>query len=94
MNKKYSSQYLRQIRNNIKISFVINVILKIQNRSSDGYFRFKCPICGEFDTAVNEKTNLARCFKCKQNFNNIDLVMKLRNCCFLKAIDILKVNLF
>ena len=93
MNKKYNSQYLRKIRNNIKISFVINVILKIQYKSSDGYFRFKCPICNSFDTAVNEKTNLARCFKCKQNFNNIDIVMKIKKCSFLKAIDILKLNL-
>jgi hypothetical protein len=46
-----------------------------------GCFRFLCPLCNGFDTAVNPKTNLARCFRCEKNFNTIDLVM------FLQSID-------
>ena len=44
---------------------------------SEGYFRFLCPHCGEMRATVNPRNNLAHCFSCKKNLNNIDLLMTL-----------------
>ncbi len=44
-------------------------------KQSDGYFRFQCPACKELGATVNPRNNLAHCFCCKRNFNNIDLMM-------------------
>ena len=55
-----------------------------------GCFRFMCPLCGGFDTAVNPKTNLARCFACEKNFNTIDLVMLIRQTDFVHSVKFLK----
>lgn len=41
---------------------------------SDGYFRFQCPRCSELRATVNSRNNLALCFSCGENFNNIDLL--------------------
>ena len=43
----------------------------------DGRFVFLCPQCGEMLAAVNPRNNLAHCFGCKKNFNNIDLLLAL-----------------
>jgi DNA primase len=43
----------------------------------DGYFRFQCPECKELRVTVNPSNNLAHCFCCSKNFNNIDLMMLL-----------------
>ena len=44
---------------------------------SEGYFRFLCPRCGEMRATVNPRNNLAHCFYCKKNLNNIDLLITL-----------------
>ena len=44
---------------------------------SEGYFRFLCPHCGEMRATVNPRNNLAHCFCCKRNLNNIDLLILL-----------------
>ena len=44
---------------------------------SEGYFRFLCPNCGEMRATVNPKNNLAHCFSCNKNLNNIDLLITL-----------------
>jgi hypothetical protein len=56
----------------------------------DGFFRFLCPLCNEFQTAVNPNTNLARCFRCEKNFNTIDLVMAVKKCGFKDSVLFLK----
>jgi hypothetical protein len=43
----------------------------------EGYFRFLCPHCGEMRATVNPRNNLAHCFCCKKNLNNIDLQITL-----------------
>ena len=43
----------------------------------EGYFRFTCPRCGELRATVNPKNNLAHCFACGKNLNNIDLLIAL-----------------
>ena len=44
---------------------------------SEGYFRFLCPGCGEMRATVNPRNNLAHCFCCQKNYNNIDLLLTL-----------------
>jgi DNA primase len=57
-------------------------------KHSDGYFRFQCPKCSELRATVNPSNNLAHCFCCGENFNNIDLMM-IQGHDFLPAVDIL-----
>jgi hypothetical protein len=40
-------------------------------------FRFLCPHCGEMRATVNPRNNLAHCFCCLRNYNNIDLLLTL-----------------
>lgn len=91
MNQRYSKILLRKLRNDIPVDLLIADILKQPNKISEGYFRFLCPVCGEFMTAVNPKTNLARCFSCKRNFNPIDMVMSVKTYSFIQAVDYLKI---
>ncbi len=62
---------LYTLRNSIPVDKVIEK-LGIPFKIAEGYTRFRCPVCKEFNTAVNPKTNLARCFLCKKNYNTID----------------------
>jgi hypothetical protein len=77
---------LRALRNDVSIDRVI-AALEIPAKRSEGYLRLLCPLCGDFNTATNPRTNLARCFRCERNFNPIDLVMACDRCSFLDAVD-------
>jgi hypothetical protein len=46
-------------------------------KRSEGYLHFLCPGCGEMRATVNPRNNLAHCFCCKKNLNNIDLLLTL-----------------
>jgi DNA primase len=86
MAKRYSSNFLRRLRNEIEIAPLIADVLGVPSKISGGYFRFLCPLCSEFNTATNPKTNLARCFRCEKNFNPIDIVMIVHHCDFKEAV--------
>ena len=88
--KRIADEFLRKLRNDIPIEPLIAEILKIQWKYSEGYFRFRCPICNDFNTATKKETNLARCFRCKQNYNPIDIVMIYANLNFLDTVKFLK----
>jgi len=90
--KKFTRQQLYCLRNEIPIDILIEN-LEMPFRIEEGRFRFRCPLCGEFNTAVNPETNLARCFRCGKNFNTIDLVMLIRKVDFVTAIGYLKALL-
>lgn len=64
--------------------------LQIPSKIRDDVFRFLCPMCNEFQTAVNPATNLARCFRCEKNLNTIDLVMKVKGYGFKDSVLFLK----
>jgi DNA primase len=89
MAKRYSKNLLRRLRNEIPITILISDILEWPNKISEGYFRFLCPICSELNTATNQKTNLARCFRCQKNFNPIDMVMEVKRVGFVDAVEYL-----
>ena len=81
---------MRSLRNDIPLAYVIQARLDLPNKYQDNFLRFLCPLCKEFNTAVNPKTNLGRCFRCMRNFNPIDLVMAVYGCSFLDAIKYLE----
>ncbi len=43
----------------------------------EDFFRFECPPCHELRATVNPKNNLAHCFCCQYNINNIDLMIEI-----------------
>ena len=88
--RRFSSQELYNLRNDIPVDALIKNALQIPWRNTQGCFRFLCPRCHQFNTAVNPATNLARCFRCEKNFNTIDLVMLITQSDFVKSIRFLK----
>jgi len=90
MQKKFLSQELFELRNFIPVEMLIREQLEIPSKISEGVFRFLCPICNEFQTAINPATNLARCFRCERNYNTIDLVMTIKRIGFKESVLFLK----
>jgi hypothetical protein len=88
--KRFTQNELFELRNHIPIHTLIEDRLKIPSKICEGHFRFLCPLCGEFQTATNPKTNLARCFRCEKNFNTIDMVMTCEKNTFVKTVNTLK----
>ena len=74
-----TADLLRRIRNDLPMPVTIAALGRHgpPAKRSDGYFRFLCPRCGEMLATVNPRNNLAHCFCCKQNLNNIDLFITL-----------------
>jgi hypothetical protein len=69
---------------------VITDILMMNAKSADGHLRFLCPVCRDFHTATKSDTNLGRCFRCKRNYNSVDLMMIVNNWDFVKTVNVLK----
>jgi hypothetical protein len=90
MNRRFTGNELFKLRNLIPIDLLIKEQLNIPSKISEGYFRFLCPVCNEFQTATNPKTNLARCFRCEKNYNPIDLVMLVKGVGFIESVNYLK----
>ncbi len=89
MSPRIAEAELRQLRNDVDITELVRH-LGVPWKRRDGYFRFLCPICGEFNTATNPRTNLGRCFRCCENFNPIDLLMRVERLSFLQAVEFLR----
>ncbi len=90
MKNRFSSRELFKLRNDIPVDMLIRDHLQIPSKIRDGVFRFLCPLCNEFQTAVNPATNLARCFRCEKNSNTIDLVMEVKGYGFRDSVFFLK----
>ena len=88
MTSRFSNHLLRSLRNELPITRILEV-LELPVKISEGYVRFLCPQCREFNTATKRETNLARCFRCEVNFNPIDLVMLVRRVNFIDAVEFL-----
>lgn len=87
--RRITNEELRRLRNDIGVDEVIRVLGQ-PLKCREGHFRFLCPICSEFHTDTNAKTNLARCFRCDRNFNAIDLIMIVERVSFLDAVHTLR----
>jgi hypothetical protein len=90
MSDTLSQLHLRELRNRIEMIPLIAEVLELIYKTHDGRFRFMCPLCHDFDTAVNLNTNLARCFRCQRNFNPIDMVMTVKRYSFMQAVRYLQ----
>src|SRR5271157_4489681 len=74
-----SKDLLRRLRNDLPMPVTIAALGREgpPAKMSEGYFRFLCPRCGEMRATVNPRNNLAHCFCCQKNLNNIDLLLTL-----------------
>ena len=90
MSNWYPADFLRMIRNQIPIERVIVTMLNMEVRHTSKWLRFRCPLCHNYHTAINQNTNLARCFDCKENYNPIDMLMAVGKCSFVEAVEYLK----
>ena len=72
-----TAELLRRLRNDLPMRVTIAALgadgppTKIR----DGRFWFLCPHCSDMLATVNPRNNLAHCFNCQKNLNNIDLLM-------------------
>lgn len=82
---------LRRIRNDLPMSLTIAALGRDgpPSKTRDGRFVFLCPSCGEMLASVNPRNNLAHCFGCQKNLNNIDLLRTL-GYDFVSAVAILE----
>ncbi len=92
MGKYFTHELLYRLRNEIAIPDLL-ARLDWPHKRREGRFVFLCPLCGEFLTAINPRTNLARCFTCERNFNPIDLVMVIKDVDFVTAVHYLEPSL-
>jgi hypothetical protein len=83
------SELLYRLHNEITLEQVIVKHLDWPCERRDGRFVFVCPRCGESLTAVNPRTNIGSCFRCKEDFNAIDFVMLATHRVFVEAADFL-----
>jgi DNA primase len=74
-----TADLLRRLRNDLPMPVAIAALGRDgpPSKTSEGYFRFLCPRCGEMLATVNPRNNLAHCFGCNTNLNNIDLLLIL-----------------
>ena len=84
-------ELLRAIRNDLPMRVTIRNLGRRAPPSKQlaGFFRFLCPACGELRATVNPRNNLAHCFSCDQNLNNIDLLTAL-GYDFFAAVELLE----
>jgi hypothetical protein len=80
---------MREFRNDISILFVARD-LRIPTAARGPRAAIRCPQCSSLHAAVNERTNLVRCFRCRRNYNPIDLVMSELRISFLDAVAYLE----
>jgi hypothetical protein len=75
----FTADLLRRLRNDLPMPFTIATLGRLgpPSKMIEGYFRFLCPRCGEMRATVNPRNNYSHCFTCKQNLNNIDLLITL-----------------
>jgi DNA primase len=90
MARRFSSEELRALRNDVAIRTVIGSVLELPCKKVEGVFRFLCPLCSEFQTGVHPEENLARCFRCQRNFNTIELVIAARQLDFVSSVKLLQ----
>jgi len=83
---------LRRLRNDLPMPVTIAALGRDgpPSKRSEGYFRFLCPHCGEMQATVNPRNNLAHCFHCTKNLNNIDLLMISLGYDFRTAVAVLE----
>ena len=74
-----SADLLRRLRNDLPMAVTIAALGRDgpPSKIRDGRSCFLCPHCREMLAYVHPRTNLAHCFACQRNLNNIDLLQAL-----------------
>jgi DNA primase len=74
-----TKELLRRLRNDLPMPVTIAALGPDgpPSKRREGHFCFLCPRCGEMLATVNPRNNLAHCFGCNTNLNNIDLFLIL-----------------
>jgi hypothetical protein len=90
MKRRFTSEELYILRNDIPIDILIEKELMIPTREDLEVFRFACPLCSEFNTSMLREKNLVRCFDCNKNFNTIEIVMEYKKKSFVESVKHLK----
>jgi DNA primase len=88
MPRFFTDELLRRLRNDVAFATLFEQ-LHWPHKTRNGQLAFLCPKCGEYASAVNPRTNLARCFWCRTNFNHIEFVMHALECDFVDAVHYL-----
>lgn len=88
MPRFFTDALLRKLRNSVDFERLFDR-LDWPHKHRNGQLAFVCPKCGEYGSAVNPRTNLARCFWCQTNFNPIDFAMIVQKCGFVDAVHYL-----
>lgn len=81
---------LRRLRNEIPFKLLFGELNWPCKLSASGQLVFPCPLCKESTTAVNPRTNLARCFRCERNWNPIDFTVEVTSMDFLETVGFLE----
>lgn len=89
MPRYFTDELLRRLRNEISFRQLWTCLKWPHKRRGDDW-AFVCPSCGEIDSKLNPRTNLARCFHCQTNFNPIEFTMSARRCDFVPAVHYLQ----
>lgn len=89
MPRYFRDDELRRFRNQIAFEKLF-MQLNWPHKQRNNQLAFLCPRCGEYHSAVNPRTNLARCFQCQTNFNPIDFTIAVQHCDFVQAVHYLK----
>lgn len=73
---KITRELLRVLRNDLPMPVTFQKLgtRAPYSKTVEGRFRFQCPHCSETLATVNPRNNLAHCFGCGRNINNIDLL--------------------
>jgi hypothetical protein len=82
---------LRSLRNDLPMPFTFQQLgnQAPYAKTVEGRFRFVCPRCGDLNAVLNPRNNLAHCFNCRTNLNNIDLLLAL-GYRFREAVEVLQ----
>jgi hypothetical protein len=76
---------LRRLRNDVPVAAVVDE-LGLATARRGARRTFQCPKCSTFHTNVNQRANVAHCFRCSRSYNPIDLVIATRGSIFLDAV--------
>ncbi len=90
MQRCFPAPLLRRLRNEIDFPRLFANLRWPHKRRNNQLPVFACPLCRETQSAVNPRTNLARCFHCETNFNPIDFTMAVQHCSFVDAVHYLE----
>ena len=92
MQRCFPDSLLRRLRNEINFARLF-AEMHWPHKRRNNQLVFVCPLCRETQSAVNPRTNLARCFHCETNFNPIDFTIAVRHCSFVDAVHYLQPSL-